>query len=144
MKNPSAVVDTNIFISGTIIKKGNAYQLISAWRNHRFTLITSPYIITEIINVLGHPKIHKSYPISANQIHRLQQNIIRHSIIIKTQIALTPTVRDPKDQSILSLALQSQADYLVTGDKDLLILKDHPDISPLQIVTVKQFLDQIM
>jgi hypothetical protein len=49
-------------------------------------------------------------------------------------------VRDPKDEQILGTALASDADYLVTGDEDLLELAGDPRLGTLTIVTVVDFL----
>jgi hypothetical protein len=50
------------------------------------------------------------------------------------------TVRDPKDTVILATAIDGKADYLVTGDKDLLVLAGHKSIKPLKIVTPTEFI----
>jgi putative PIN family toxin of toxin-antitoxin system len=52
-------------------------------------------------------------------------------------------VRDEKDKPILATATGGNADYLVTGDLDLLVLRDDPRIGSLQIVTVNQFLEKL-
>lgn len=48
--------------------------------------------------------------------------------------------RDPKDDKLLALAMAGKADYLVTGDKDLLCLNAHSALKSLKIITVKEFL----
>jgi predicted nucleic acid-binding protein len=50
-------------------------------------------------------------------------------------------IRDPKDERVLAAALGGRADYLVTGDDDLLVLNGDPRIRTLKIVTVREFLD---
>ena len=52
-------------------------------------------------------------------------------------------VRDPKDDHLLAAALGGQADYLVTGDRDILDLRGHPGLKFIQIVTVLEFLDAL-
>lgn len=54
---------------------------------------------------------------------------------------LPVSVRDPKDEHILAAALGGEADYLVTGDQDLLVLAGDPRLGSLQIVTVAAFMD---
>jgi len=49
-------------------------------------------------------------------------------------------VRDVKDEKILASAIEGAADYLVTGDADLLILNGNPALGTLKIVTVRDFL----
>lgn len=52
--------------------------------------------------------------------------------------------RDSKDTKFLHLALAGAADYLVSGDNDLLVLKDHPDIGNLKIVNEKELLEALL
>jgi uncharacterized protein len=52
-----------------------------------------------------------------------------------------PICRDPLDQMFLTLALASQADVLVTGDQDLLVLADEPNL-PFRILKPVDFLTQ--
>ena len=52
-------------------------------------------------------------------------------------------VRDPKDEIVLATAIGGQADYLVTGDDDLLVLAGDPRIGPLKVVTVREFLQDL-
>ena len=46
--------------------------------------------------------------------------------------------RDPKDDKILALALNGKADYIITGDQDLLVLKLFESV---QIITIDEFLN---
>ena len=48
--------------------------------------------------------------------------------------------RDPKDDPLLAVALSGHADYLITGDDDLLVLDGEPALGTLRIVTVRDFL----
>jgi len=50
------------------------------------------------------------------------------------------SVRDPKDDIVLATALTGEADFLVTGDVDLLVLNGHPAFGDLRIVVVREFL----
>lgn len=49
--------------------------------------------------------------------------------------------RDPKDNKLLACALSTNADYLITGDEDLLILNGNPALGALKILTAKDFLN---
>jgi predicted nucleic acid-binding protein len=50
--------------------------------------------------------------------------------------------RDPKDDKLLALALGGNADYLITGDQDLLVLNDNPGLENLRIITAAVFLQE--
>ena len=86
----------------------------------RFDLLISQQEIDELTLVLKRPKFQKY--INAEQIETLISLILRRSIVIEvsSQIALS---RDPKDDYLLALSIDGHADYLITGDKDLLVLE---------------------
>lgn len=60
-------------------------------------------------------------------------------ILIKV-ISKTAQCRDHKDNFLLDLAVDSEADYLVTGDKDLLEIKK---IKTTDIITIRQLMDKL-
>jgi putative PIN family toxin of toxin-antitoxin system len=61
--------------------------------------------------------------------------------VVNLQPIHSVQVRDAKDTLVLATAVNGHADYLVTGDADLLELTDHPKIRPLKIVRARAFLD---
>ncbi len=58
-KPPKAVVDTNLLISGTILKRGSPFALLEAWRNRRFVLLLGQAQRDEVIDVVHRPKIQQ-------------------------------------------------------------------------------------
>lgn len=140
MKKPSAVVDTNLFISALIVPKSHPSQLISLWRKNVFTLITSEPMIEELQDVLMRPKYTKTYGISSERRERLLKRIRTKARIVSTLSPPVIKIRDAKDLIVLATALDAKADFLITGDKDLLALKDKRPITPLAIVTIVEFI----
>ncbi len=59
---------------------------------------------------------------------------------IEPTSTLPVPVRDPKDEHILASGLGGNADYLITGDEDLLVLRYDKRLGTLRIVTVTEFL----
>ena len=66
-----AVVDTNVLVSGTILSRGNPFEILEAWRRYEFTLITSPEINSEIEAVLRRPRFYKEYGLTESLVSRL-------------------------------------------------------------------------
>jgi uncharacterized protein len=130
MKKLKLVLDSNIWIGyflGQHVRKYLDQILI----NIRFDLLISQQEIDELTLVLKRPKFQKY--INEEQIETLISLILRRSIIIEvsSQIALS---RDPKDDYLLALSVDGHADYLITGDKDLLVLEQFEQTIIIKIV----------
>lgn len=127
--------DTNLWISFSIGKKLDKLKEILL--NERIIVFICPEIIEEYIRV------------SAS--HRIAKYITRQRIIDTLDLMETftenkkvhsgkPISRDPKDDFLLSFSKENKLDYLVTGDKDLLvIIKYHST----QIITFNEFIEQL-
>jgi putative PIN family toxin of toxin-antitoxin system len=142
-KLPSGVVDTNLFVSGSILKRGNPFTVLEAWRQRQFLLVTSEELTAEIADVLNRPEIKQRYNLTDEE--------VTETLVLVQSIGLTTSpirqlpveVRDPKDRKVLAAALSADADYLVTGDDDLLALSGHPALGQLKIRTPRTFLDEL-
>jgi putative PIN family toxin of toxin-antitoxin system len=136
---PSAVIDTNVFVSGTINPHGRPRQVLRAWHEGRFRLILSDRQHAELITVFGRPKIIRQFRITLIELAELIARIAAVTPIVPST-GIPVSLRDPKDEHILAAALVGKADYLVTGDDDLLVHQGDPRLGALKIVTVAQFL----
>ena len=132
---PRAVLDTNVFVSGLINPKGLPAAILRALRSKRFTLVSSPPINEEIIEVLNRPYIRDRYG--------LGDRIFDVSFILWELAELVidlPDVRvcsDPDDDKFLAAAVGGGAEYLVTGDVgDLLHLHKYKDVT---IISPREF-----
>ena len=137
-RNLSVVVDTNVFVSGLIAEKGLPHQLIKLLEEDLFLLIISQKMRDELEEVLNRAKF--SAFLSEDKLSKFFRMIDVISTVVSPYTAIPFEVRDPKDQKVLATALGGKADYLVTGDEDLLILKDTNKLGRLKIVSVKEFL----
>jgi putative PIN family toxin of toxin-antitoxin system len=117
------VVDTGILVSALIRPKGRIGDVLHALRDGRFTAIYSTPMMLEVTDVLGRPKIQEKYHVQPEDITAVINLVrLRGELVIPKQ---TVTVcRDPKDNKFLEAALAGEADSIVTGDNDLLVL--HP------------------
>ena len=128
-----AVIDANVFVSG-FLRDGTARRILEAYEENKFLLCLSPSLLDEISSVLRRPKFSKS--VSTSDVEEFI------SIIESSGLLILPTksvsiCRDPKDDHILACALEASADFIVTGDKDLLILKSFRQIlilSPVEFL----------
>lgn len=138
-----AVIDTNLFVGGTISERGAAFQLLEFWRAGTFRLLISSDQVAELEDVLSRERIAQRYNITPERRAALFQMIDTTAKRVRPRRRLPVSVRDPKDEKILAAALAGRADYLVTGDEDLLELRHDPRLGTLQIVTVGEFLAQL-
>ena len=135
-----AVVDTNIFVSRLISRRGSPHQLREALRAGAFVLISSGDLVRELQRVLNRPALRTRYSIADADVDDLLELVRRHSVLVTPSEPLPITSRDSKDDKFLAAAFGGNVDYLVTGDEDLLALRDHPALGTLKIVTVSEFL----
>jgi len=137
-RNLSVVVDTNVFVSGLIVEKGLPHQLIKLLEEDLFILIISEKMRDELEEVLHRVKF--SAFLTEEKLYKFFRMIDIVSTTVSQHAIISIKVRDPKDQEILATALGGKADYLVTGDEDLIVLKDSNKLGRLKIVGVKEFL----
>ena len=122
------VLDTNVLVSGLAYPDSVPGRIISLWRQGGMEVVLSRYILDEMVRVL--PRLPR-LRLTTEEIGALADSFLFLADIFEPEFSQNPALRDPTDQPILALLLQSQADYLITGDKDLLALADqHPIVAP--------------
>jgi putative PIN family toxin of toxin-antitoxin system len=119
---PRVVIDTNLVLSALVFSKGRLTELRFAWQNQRLQPLVSKNTAAELIRVLKYPK----FKLSADDQQQLLADYLPYclSINIPNPPPETPACRDSFDVPFLQLAIAGQADFLVTGDQDLLSLAD--------------------
>ena len=117
------VIDSNLFISSLFGKITS--KLVQDIVLKKIDLVTSQKQIQEICGVLRRPKFQNK--ISEKQISELEQIIITHGTIVDTP-GMIFDCRDPKDSFILEMAVNGKADFILTGDSDLLELNPYKEI----------------
>jgi uncharacterized protein len=135
------VIDTNVIVSGILSRTGAPAELLNAWRERRFLLLSSPAIVAEVNAVLHYPHLQKKYHLSDEEIN-LTITLLEHdALLVSGDADVAGSVpADPKDEMFLACALGGQADVIVTGDHHLLDLGVFRDIP---IINARQFLDQL-
>ena len=130
------VLDTNILISALISPKSVARQIYEAARSGRIALVRCAAQFDELRRVTRYPMVQRYIrPAEAGTM----LNELRE-LAVYTEVNQTVDVSpDPADNFLFSMAQVSQADYLVTGDKeDVLALGRH---GKTQIVTVRKLIE---
>ncbi len=113
------VLDSNVLVSGLAYPEGFPGRIVGAWRKGNLDVVLSKYILDEMARVL--PRL-KRIVLSAAEIRDLADSFLFLAEIVEPGGEAEETSRDDADQPVLGTLLASQADYLITGDKDLLAL----------------------
>lgn len=131
-KHKRVIIDTNLWISFLITSDYS--RLDNLLLNQRIDLLFSKELLTEFFEVVKRPKLKKYFNMDAieNLLLSLEQRI--ELVEVKSKVKIC---RDPTDNFLLELAKDGKADYLVTGDKDLLVLEH---FAKAKIVTITEFL----
>jgi uncharacterized protein len=137
-----AAIDTNVLVSGLLSAHGPPAAIIDAFRRHRFELVVTPQVLDELLEVLLRPQLGISVREAASMVATVRSG----AHLIGGQYLDVKMVRDPKDNIVLACALEGDADYLVTGDRDLLVLKDHhvPGHRVLHVVRPRSFVEHVL
>ncbi len=134
MKSKRTILDTNLWISFLISENFTAIDDLI--QNKKIVLVFSDELLEEFIEVINRPKFKKFF--AKKDIEKLLETFDQYADLIKvtTEIEIC---RDPKDNFLLNLSVDAKADYLVTGDKDLLILEK---INKTKILTYQELIAQ--
>ena len=130
------VLDTNVVVSG-LLWSGAPFQVLKAAQSGQIQLITSEALISELLTVLLRPKFSQRFEAIGKTAESFVENY--RALVERVQPAAITSVilEDPKDDDVLACALGGKADYVVSGDNDLLRLGRYEDIP---ILDVNQFL----
>lgn len=117
---PHVVLDTNLVLSALVFASGRLAALRIAWQAGRCIPLISKATASELMRVLGYPK----FRLSENAREELLADYLPHcrSVRIPARLPKLPQCRDANDQMFIELAAVGKANFLVTGDKDLLVL----------------------
>jgi len=117
---PRVVLDTSVVVSALVFEAGRLAWLRGAWRRECIRPLVSKPTVTEFLRVLAYPK----FSLSPGEQGILQADYLPfcEPVTGKAVTKRIPRCRDPFDRPFLSLALAGKADYLVSGDDDLLVL----------------------
>jgi putative PIN family toxin of toxin-antitoxin system len=119
------VFDTNVVISATLFRSGTLSSLRSTWKTGEVVPIVSKETSAELLRVLTYKKFKLSETDIAQVLALYLPHAQSHDIDrVANRMGHIPTCRDARDQIFLELAQSAQANFLVTGDEDLLCLDD--------------------
>jgi len=124
------VLDSNIIIS-SIFWSGSPYEVFKRGILGNYKIVISSEILNEVVD-----KLRYKFKFPEENILNLVDILLTHSEMIQTKSKLD-IVRDKEDNKIVECAFDGNADYIVTGDSDLLVLEKFENI---KIIKANEFL----
>jgi len=131
-KNDRIIIDTNLWIS--FLLTNDFSKLDEIFSAKLITLLFSQALLEEFIGVAQRPKLKKYF--SLKDLEKLLSQIknVAEFIVVTSDVQIC---RDPKDNFLLALAKDGTATHLISGDKDLLDIKEFDNT---KIITMTNYL----
>lgn len=122
------VLDTNVLVSAIAYPGSIPGRIFSAWQSGQLDVALSRYILDELERVL--PRLAQ-VRLSASEIRDLADSFMFRAEMMEPSAVREASLRDEADAPVLGALFAARADYLITGDKDLLALADrYPIVTP--------------
>jgi uncharacterized protein len=130
MMGMRVVLDTNVLVSGLAYPTSVPGRIVGIWRQGGLDVVLSRYILDEMVRVL--PRLSR-ITLSPAEIRDLADSFLFLADVVEPGAEEDAALRDRDDQPVLGTLRASKADYLITGDKDLLALADrYPIVTPAE------------
>ena len=119
MPGVRVVLDTNVLVSGFAYPGSVPGRIVATWLQGGLNVVLSHYILDELVRVL--PRLNR-IQMTSGEIRDLADGMMFLAEFVEPSRTSEEDLRDPADQPVLATLLSAKADYLITGDKDLLAL----------------------
>ena len=127
------VLDTNVLVSGLMLPDSVPGRIVAAWRSAQIELAISEPLLDEIGRVLSYPKIQERLRWGQDEIARFLLLLRFKADVVDITGEKASVPSDPGDDPVLAALLAAGADCLVSGDGDLLALRDRfPILTPAE------------
>lgn len=127
------VIDTNVLVSSVLIKKSSSDAALKKARSLG-SLLFSEATFQELQITLSRSKFDKYVSLQVRSEFIFRLRLASELVEILERVDLC---RDEKDNKFLEVAINGKADYLITGDNDLFVLRSFQDV---KIITINEFL----
>lgn len=120
------VVDTNIYISA-IFWGGKPREVINLGRSGEILIFTSPEIEKEIAK-----KLSAKFRLTQDEVENILMDFSTFTIPTVVSLHINAVSEDPEDNKFIECAYSCKADYIISGDRHLLSLKEYAGIKILK------------
>jgi len=131
------VLDANVYVSAYVRPEGPPGQIVERFlRDAAFELVLSANIVEEVLQALAYPKVLKSARTKVEPDLWFEDIVMLAEFVTDQPIEAVST--DPDDDKYIAAGIEGRASFVVSGDPDLLDLKEHAGV---RIVSPRGFLD---
>lgn len=134
-RRPRIVLDTNCVVSALVFQGSRLGWLRTAWQAGSFVPLADRTTVAELLRVMRYGK----FKMSANDREDLLSDYVPYLEVVDLAEAdvIVPLLRDASDAKFIDLAVRSESDALVIGDRDLLDIRD--ELPGLRLLTPVEF-----
>lgn len=132
------VIDSNVLLAG-LLWRGPPHALLKWVRAGTVSLVSSPALLAELADVIGRTKFDAILARTNTSRERSLADVRRLAEVIDPPHLPQPFCRDPDDDEVLALAIAAKVDLIVSGDHDLLLLRNFeniPIVDPAQAISL--------
>ena len=139
------VIDTNVWVSAFLNRKGFPARIKDAWVNGEFEVVLSPPLLQELSEVLHRPRIKDKYGLTEDEISQFIELLLRRAVLVAIR-GNVKLCRDERDNMFLETAITAGAGYLISRDDDL---KGDSDLTGqmrargVEVITASHFLHEL-
>jgi uncharacterized protein len=138
-EKPRIVIDTQVLLRATVNRRSLPAKLVFDLRN-RYRRFTSFMMWEEFYDVLHRPKVRQKFKL-------LTDSVVKETLALLSDVEWvipdeTPAIsRDPKDDMVLATAISSHAGFIVSEDKDLLVLHPYEGVQIVNVLDIVRTLE---
>jgi hypothetical protein len=132
-----AVLDTNLLVSYLLTQGETLSHIVDHWEQGHFIYVYSPAMLAELKKVVNRPRLRRAMRADPQA---LIEVIEQDAELVPGELVLAGVSRDPKDDAFIACAVEGKADYLVSGDADLLDMGSYQSV---QMIAPQLFLQKL-
>lgn len=117
------VVDTNVLIAALTKPKGASARILRAWRDGRLDIVSSEATLREAELILSGAWLERL--VSRDEVKALLRELRSRSIRVRGRPIAGLGLRDEGDVRLVEAAVDGEAGYLVTADREVLLQRGH-------------------
>ena len=114
------VLDTNVLVSGIVYRSSTPGRIVGAWKQGAVKVVLSRHILGELGRIL--PRFNHKLGWRPSDYTDYLDTLSLRAELVEPEALDSASVRDADDTPVLGTLLASKADYLITGDRDLVSL----------------------